>query len=245
MQPVQVQNPLSCTARAAEAVACRILVLISGSGTNLQALIDAFQSQTETAQIVAVISNRPQAFGLERARQAGIPARALDHHAYPDREHFDQALMAEIDSFQPDLVLLAGFMRILTPAFVEHYSGRLLNIHPSLLPKYKGLHTHQRALDAGDSEHGTTVHFVTAELDGGPLVIQARIPVLPGDSAEDLAARVQLQEHQLFPLVVHWFARGRLQLQDNRACLDGQPITADGLRLENFQTDMREYSDAL
>ena len=152
--------------------------------------------------------------------------------------------MAQIDSYQPDLVILAGFMRILTPGFVRHYSGRLLNIHPSLLPKHKGLHTHQRALEAGDREHGSTVHFVTEELDGGPLVVQARIPVDAGDTPQSLAERVQQQEHLIFPLAMHWFIQGRLRLIDNQACLDGEPIPVGGLRLDDFETDMRVQADA-
>ena len=152
--------------------------------------------------------------------------------------------MAQIDSYQPDLVILAGFMRILTPNFVRHYSGRLLNIHPSLLPKHKGLHTHQRALEAGDREHGSTVHFVTEELDGGPLVVQARIPVDAGDTPQSLAERVQQQEHLIFPLAMHWFIQGRLRLIDNQACLDGELIPVGGLRLDDFETDMRVQADA-
>lgn len=219
---------------------CRILVLISGSGTNLQALIDNLQSRPGEGQIVAVLSNRPDALGLERARKAGIPALALDNRDYPDRESYDRALIEEIDRFKPDLILLAGFMRILTERFVSHYHGFLLNIHPSLLPKYKGLHTHQRALDAGDSEHGSTVHFVTQELDGGPLVAQARISVLSDDTPASLASRVQQQEHHLYPLVMHWFIQGRLRLVDGRAFLDGQAVPPTGLRLEDFNHDMRE-----
>lgn len=219
---------------------CRILVLISGSGTNLQALIDSLQSRPNEGQIVAVISNRPAALGLERACKAGIPAHAVDNRDYPDRESYDQALIQQIDRFDPDLVLLAGFMRILSPAFVAHYHGLLLNIHPSLLPNYKGLHTHQRVLDAGDEEHGSTVHFVTEELDGGPLVLQTRVPVLPDDTPSSLAAQVQQQEHHLYPLVMDWFIHGRLRLVDGCARLDGQPIPPGGLRLEDYNNDMRE-----
>lgn len=224
----------------AETVTCRILVLISGSGTNLQALIDSLQAHPDKGQIVAVISNRPQALGLERARNAGLNALALDNRDYPDRESYDQALIEQIDRFRPDLILLAGFMRILTEQFVSHYRGFLLNIHPSLLPKYKGLHTHQRVLDSGDSEHGSTVHFVTQELDGGPLILQASIQVLSDDTPASLATRVQQQEHHLYPLVMHWFIQGRLRLVDDQACLDGQAIPPAGLRLEDFNNDMRE-----
>ncbi|KAA0695885.1 phosphoribosylglycinamide formyltransferase [Halopseudomonas laoshanensis] len=223
---------------------CRIVVLISGSGTNLQALIDELAGKTTSGQIVAAISNRPDVGGLERAARAGIATAVVNHQDFSDRDSFDAALIACIDSYQPDLVVLAGFMRILTPAFVTHFHGRLLNIHPSLLPKHKGLHTHQRALEAGDSEHGTTVHFVTAELDGGPVVIQASIPVLSEDTVASLAARVQQEEHLIYPLAMNWFIQGRLRLVDNQACLDGEPIPAGGLRLDDFETDMRVQPDA-
>ena len=155
----------------------RLCVLISGNGSNLQAMIDSIEAGQLQAEIVAVISNRPGVFGLERAVKAGIPAHCLDHKDFSDRNEFDAKLQSLIDSFSPDGVVLAGFMRILTPEFVEHFSGKLLNIHPSLLPKYKGLHTHQRAIDNGDKEHGVSVHFVTPELDGGPVIIQSRVPV--------------------------------------------------------------------
>lgn len=200
---------------------CRIVVLISGGGTNLQALID--QPPTN-AEIVAVISNRPEVRGLTRAEDAGITSRTVNHRNYPDRASFDRAMQAEIDGFEPDLVVLAGFMRILTPQFVRHYQGRLFNIHPSLLPRYPGLHTHERALEAGDREHGATVHFVTEELDGGPPVLQGRVPVLPDDTPETLAARVLTQEHRIYPRVVEWFCAGRLALADNTPALDGQPL---------------------
>ena len=162
---------------------CNVVVLISGSGSNLQALIDSVAHDGNPARIAAVISNRADAYGLQRAKQAGIATELLDHKQFDGREAFDAALIQAIDAHQPDLVVLAGFMRILTPGFVQHYAGRLLNIHPSLLPKYKGLHTHQRALEAGDSEHGCSVHFVTEELDGGPLVVQAVLPVMADDTA--------------------------------------------------------------
>ena len=199
-----------------------VIVLISGSGTNLQAIIDAAQ-QDLPIEINAVISNRPGAGGLQRAAEAGIVTRVLDHTHYADRESYDQALAELIDSFQPGLVVLAGFMRILTPGFVRHYRGRLLNIHPSLLPRYRGLHTHQRALDAGDSIHGVSVHFVTEELDGGPLVVQAQVPVEADDDAQTLAARVLKREHKLYPLAIRWFAEQRLKLdEDGHVSLDGQ-----------------------
>ncbi len=198
----------------------RVLVLISGSGSNLQALIDA--QADAPYRIVAVISNVADAFGLERARRAGIPAEVLSHRVYGDRAAYDQALGDLIDRYEPGLVVLAGFMRILTPDFVARYAGRMMNIHPSLLPKYRGLHTHQRALDAGESEHGASVHFVTDELDGGPVIVQARVLVQPGDDAQTLAVRVLTQEHRIYPSAVRWFAEGRLRLDaDGRPRLDG------------------------
>ena len=202
-----------------------VVVLISGSGTNLQALIDGQLAGTLPIDIRAVISNRADAFGLQRAQRAGLTAQVLNHRDFPTREAYDAELLALIDGFAPGLVVLAGFMRILTPAFVKHFHGRLFNIHPSLLPKFPGLRTHQRAIDAGEREHGATVHFVTEELDGGPAVLQARVPVLPGDDAETLAARVLEQEHRIYPLAVRWFAEGRLRLApDGRALLDGTPL---------------------
>ncbi|NIB41978.1 phosphoribosylglycinamide formyltransferase [Pseudomaricurvus alkylphenolicus] len=205
-----------------------IVVLISGSGTNLQALIDAHDRGELPANLSAVISNRPNAYGLERAAAAGIPTEVLDHTGFDSRELFDQALQREIDAYAPDLVILAGFMRILTEGFTQHYSGRMLNIHPSLLPKYQGLHTHQRALDAGDDCHGVTVHFVTAELDGGPNVVQAVVPVLPEDTAETLAKRVQVQEHVIYPLAARWFSEGRLRMAQGRSLLDGETLPDSG-----------------
>ncbi|MEO4047873.1 phosphoribosylglycinamide formyltransferase [Pseudomonas sp. CAU 1711] len=207
---------------------CNVVVLISGSGSNLQALIDSIAHDGNPARIAAVISNRADAYGLERARQAGIQTRVLEHKQFDGREAFDAALIETIDGFDPQLVVLAGFMRILTPGFVNHYSGRLLNIHPSLLPKYKGLHTHQRALEAGEREHGCSVHFVTEELDGGPLVVQAVVPVESGDTPESLAQRVHSQEHRIYPLALRWFAEGRLQLGDTGAQLDGTDLPATG-----------------
>lgn len=203
----------------------RVVVLVSGSGSNLQALIDA--QANHPYRIGAVISNVADAFGLQRASRAGIPAQVLDHREFQDRATFDQALAALIEQFDPQLVALAGFMRILTPEFVDHFAGRMMNIHPSLLPKFRGLHTHQRALDAGEREHGASVHFVTAELDGGPLIIQARVPVHPNDNHQTLADRVLTQEHRIYPAAVSLFAQGRLCLGDNgRPLLDGEPLTA-------------------
>lgn len=207
---------------------CDVVVLLSGTGSNLQALIDSTRTGDSPVRIAAVISNRSDAYGLQRARDAGIDTRSLDHKAFDGREAFDSALIELIDAFNPKLVVLAGFMRILSADFVRHYEGRLLNIHPSLLPKYKGMHTHQHALDAGDSEHGCSVHFVTEELDGGPLVVQAVVPVESGDSAQTLAQRVHTQEHRIYPLAVRWFAEGRLILGDQGALLDGQLLAASG-----------------
>ncbi len=208
----------------------RLVILLSGSGSNLQAFIEARARGELPATLAAVISNKPAAFGLTRAREAGIPTAVVEHHRFESREHFDAELMRVIDGFRPDLVILAGFMRILTPGFVRHYAGRLLNIHPSLLPKYPGLHTHARALEAGDREAGATVHFVTEELDGGPPVIQARVPILPGDTPETLATRVLSKEHIIYPLAVRWFAEGRLQLDTthHKVLLDDHALPASG-----------------
>lgn len=185
-----------------------IVILISGRGSNLQAILDA----KLPARIAAVISNKPDAGGLEFARQRGIPAQVVDHKQYPSRESFDQALMQTIDSHKPDLVVLAGFMRVLTEGFVQHYAGRMINIHPSLLPAFPGLNTHQKAIDAGVRIHGCTVHFVTPTVDHGPAIVQAAVPVNPGDTAQTLAARVLQQEHRIFPAAIRWFLDGRLSV---------------------------------
>ncbi len=202
----------------------RLTVLISGRGSNLQAILDQAASGELPAEVVAVISNQPGVYGLERARQAGVPALELDHRNFADRPAFEAALIEQMDRYQPDLVILAGFMRVLTTDFTEHYRGRLLNIHPSLLPKFRGLHTHERAIAAGETEHGATIHFVTAELDGGPVIVQARVPVLPGDDPDTLAARVLAQEHRLYPQAIRWFAQGRLKLDGKQVYFDGEPL---------------------
>jgi phosphoribosylglycinamide formyltransferase-1 len=207
---------------------CKLLILISGNGSNLQSFIDQCQSGEFPASICAVISNRPGAFGLKRAEKANIATRTIDHSLFDSRADFDQQLIEAIDEYSPDLVVLAGFMRILTPGFVKHYHGRLLNIHPSLLPKYPGLNTHQRAIDAGDCEAGATVHFVTEELDGGPAVIQAAVPVMTSDDADSLAIRIVEFEHKIYPESAKWFAQGRLKLEDNQAVLDGRVLAATG-----------------
>ena len=206
----------------------RLVVLLSGSGSNLQAFIDAVDNGKLEADIAAVISNNPGVRGLERAASANIPFEVLNHRDFSDRKDFDVALAERVTSYQPDLVILAGFMRILTPEFVNRFAGRLLNIHPSLLPKYPGLHTHQRAITAGDSEAGATVHFVTTELDGGPAILQATVPVLAGDTAESLAARVLIQEHQIYPLAAQWFCTGRLKLKGPDVLLDGETLPVSG-----------------
>lgn len=182
-----------------------IVVLVSGSGSNLQAIIDAANDDLPV-EIRAVISNRADAYGLERAKQAGIKTVVIDHTRYDGRAAFDAELQRIIDQYQPELVVLAGFMRILTDEFVNHYAGRMINIHPSLLPRYKGTNTHARAIEAGDTEAGCSVHLVTAELDSGPVLLQARVPILEGDTAESLAARVLEQEHRIYPEAIRQFA---------------------------------------
>jgi phosphoribosylglycinamide formyltransferase-1 len=199
-----------------------LVALISGRGSNLRAIIDAADPLVE---ICGVISNRPQAAGLIYAQQAGIATMVIDHTLFKTRRDFDIALQTGIEQYQPQLVILAGFMRILSPELIAHYRGRILNIHPALLPAFKGLHTHRRALESGVKEHGASVHFVTEDLDAGPVIIQARVPVLPDDNEDSLAARVLQQEHRIYPQAIHWFAEGRLQLQDQVALLDGKPLT--------------------
>ncbi|MFA7618996.1 MAG: phosphoribosylglycinamide formyltransferase [Thiohalomonadaceae bacterium] len=201
-----------------------IVVLVSGSGSNLQAILDA-AARDLLVDVRAVISNRADCLGLERARRAGIPDVFVDPKAYAHRAAYDAALADVIDGFSPGLVVLAGFMRILSDDFVRHYQGRLIYIHPSLLPKYRGLDTHARCLAAGDREHGATVHFVIPELDAGPIILQARVPVLPGDTADTLAARVLEHEHQIYPQAIRWFAEGRLALRNGMAQLDQEPIS--------------------
>lgn len=206
----------------------RIVVLISGSGTNMQAIVEACQQQRIDGEVVGVISNKADVGGLEKAAAAGIATAVLSHKDYDTREAYDAELQQLIDGFKPDVLVLAGFMRILTAAFTQHYHGRMLNIHPSLLPKYRGINTHQRALDNGDKEHGVSVHFVTEELDGGPVILQARVPVFEGDSASDLQQRVHSQEHRIYPLVVQWLCSGRLKLTDKGAELDSALLGPQG-----------------
>jgi phosphoribosylglycinamide formyltransferase-1 len=197
-----------------------IVILISGRGSNMEAVVRAAQAEQWPARIAAVISNKADAKGLEFAASHGIPTAVVAHKEYPSREAFDAALQEVIDSYQPDLVVLAGFMRILTPGFVEHYTGRMLNIHPSLLPHFPGLHTHEQALAAGHERHGATVHFVTADLDHGPMVDQASVPVMPGDTPELLASRVLEQEHVLYPRAIRWFIEDRLRIEDGKVHVD-------------------------
>ncbi|MFP5440180.1 MAG: phosphoribosylglycinamide formyltransferase [Gammaproteobacteria bacterium] len=213
------------SAAPARAAPFRLVVLVSGNGSNLQAFIDRVADGSLPATIAAVVSNKPDVHALERARRAGIDTAVVDHRAYASRDAFDRALAARIDAYRPDLVILAGFMRILTPAFVHHYAGRLLNVHPSLLPKFTGMDTHARAIAAGETEHGCSVHFVTEELDGGPVVAQACVPVHPDDTPDTLRARVQHAEHRLYPLVAGWLASGRLRLAAHGVTLDGAPLT--------------------
>lgn len=210
----------------------RFVVLISGNGSNLQALIDACASGRIKGQLVGVLSNKAEAYGLVRAKQAGIPTQVLSNADFASREAYDAALIAALQCWQPDLLVMAGFMRILTPAFVQHFAGRMLNIHPSLLPKYQGVKTHARAIAAGDSEHGASVHFITEELDGGPVVLQAKVPIFDDDSVDELAERVLTQEHQIYPLVINWFCLGRLKMENNQAWLDNHCLPATGYASE-------------
>ena len=228
MSPSQLTATQPGSTTPTDARGCRVVVLISGNGSNLQAIID--HSDAGGYQLCAVISNRADAFGLQRAADAGIATRLLDHRGFASREAFDAQLMHEIDGFQPDLVVLAGFMRILSSGFVLHYAGRLLNIHPSLLPAYKGTQTHQRVLDAGESRHGASVHFVTPELDGGPVIRQAMIDVHADDNKDTLAQRVAIEEHKIYPEVISWFAHGRLQLDADGVLLDRQRLPAAGVQ---------------
>jgi phosphoribosylglycinamide formyltransferase-1 len=208
-----------------------LVVLISGYGSNLQAILDAAGAGAMPVRVKAVVSNRPDARGLDRARRAGVPAISVETESGQTRAAYDAALQAAIEPHDPDLIALAGFMRILTPAFVNAWAGRMLNIHPSLLPRYRGLHTHRRALEAGDDWHGASIHYVTEELDGGPVVRQVRVPVRPGDDEARLAARVQREEHRIYPEVIGWVASGRLAWRSGRPWLDGRvmdgPVVSD------------------
>jgi len=214
-----------------------IAVLISGKGSNLQALIDYSQGNPHCHyQIAIVIANRPDAYGLQRAKQAGIPALCIDHTHYDDRKSFEQALIEQLQKHKVQLVVLAGFMRILSPLFVTHYLGRLLNIHPSLLPKYPGLNTHQRALEAGDSLHGLSIHFVTQELDGGPVIFQAETPIEPDDTSETLQHKVHQLEHQSYPLVTDCVARKILTYQNGQPFFQQKPLLQPLKHLKQCKT---------
>jgi phosphoribosylglycinamide formyltransferase-1 len=205
-----------------------IVVLVSGNGSNLQAIIDACNSQISGGRVTAVFSNKANVFALERAEKAGSAAHFLDPKAFDTRDAFDQELMKQIDEYQPDVIVLAGYMRILSSEFVRHYMGRMINIHPSLLPKYPGLNTYQRAIHAGDEEHGTSVHFVTEQLDGGPVILQAKVPIFDEDTVEKLTERVQTQEHKIYPMVVKWLVEERLEMKNGKAFLDGEQLGMHG-----------------
>lgn len=217
----------------------RVVVLISGGGRNLQALLDAGADGRLGARIVSVISNRADAYGLERARQAGVPAEVLPHTGFPSREDFDAALAEAIERHQPDIVVMAGFMRVVGAAFVRRFLGRMINIHPSLLPRHPGLKTHQKVVEAGDREHGATVHYVTEELDGGPAIVQGQFSVTPQDTAEALAERVMKDiELKIYPQAVAWMARGSVTLRDGQACFDGTPL-ASPRGLDDLEREFR------
>jgi len=201
---------------------CRTAILISGSGTNLQAFIDAVAAGDLDLDLCVVFSNTTDAYGLKRAEEAGIPTASIKHGDFADRESFDSAVIEELDRYEPDLLILAGFMRILSPAFVKHYEGKILNIHPALLPKYPGLNTHQRALDAGDEWHGSTVHFVTEELDGGPRILQGRLRVDATASADELQTRVQAIEHKIYPEAAGLVGAGQVEFKDDNAWVEGK-----------------------
>lgn len=205
-----------------------LCVLISGNGSNLQAIIDRIEAGRLNAKIGCVISNQPDAYGLQRAAQAGIDNHCLNHRDFDSREAYDDALAGLLRQYAPDCVVLAGFMRILTEGLVNDFSGKLVNVHPSLLPKYKGLNTHQRAIDNGDEVHGVSVHYVTPELDGGPVIVQSRVPVFSDDSVSELASRVQEQERQIYPLVLEWICNDRLHMKDNKAVLDNEELPPTG-----------------
>lgn len=206
----------------------KIVVLVSGNGSNLQTIIDACKTRITQGKIIAVFSNKANVYALERAKKAGADAHFLDPKLYPSRDAYDLALMEAVAHYEPDLVVLAGYMRMLNSEFVRCFLGKMINIHPSLLPKYPGLNTYQRAIHAGDEEHGTSVHFVTEQLDGGPVILQAKVPILETDTVESLTKRVQEQEYVIYPLVVQWFIEGRLAMVDGVAYFDDQPLGIHG-----------------
>lgn len=210
----------------------KIVVLISGHGMNLQAMIDACKSSYINAKIVGVFSNQSDAFGLQRAKSAGIFHRTFLRSDYADNLAMDRHIADEIDNLGADLIVLAGYMKILSPEFTQHFAGKILNIHPSLLPKYSGLHTYQRAMEAGETEHGMTIHFVNEKIDGGAIVLQAKVPISPEDNITDIEDRVKEQEIRFYPLVIKWFVEGRLRLIDNHAYLDGNRLPPQGYAID-------------
>ncbi|MGI9275959.1 MAG: phosphoribosylglycinamide formyltransferase [Endozoicomonas sp.] len=213
----------------------RVVVLLSGNGSTLQAILD--QQPGFHYEVVGVFSNRPGVEGLNRADRAGIPTRCIDHQQFPDRASFDQAMMLEIEQLQPDLLVLAGYMRILTTTFVERFQGKMINTHPSLLPKHKGMNTHRAALESGDSHHGATVHFVTEELDSGGAILQASLTIHPDDSAESLEQRVKTMEQVIYPVAIDWCVTGRITIEDSGVYLDNQPLTPQGYLLEEHNLE--------
>lgn len=214
-----------------------LVVLISGNGSNLQAILDAIQAKQLNASVALVISNKKDAKGLARAESIGVPTQVIDHTLYSSREAFDEAMLAALQPLQPSLVVLAGFMRILSAKFVRTLNGRLINIHPSLLPLYKGTQTHRRALEAQDKKHGCSIHFVTEELDGGPVIAQSEVPVYPNDTEESLAARVQKEEHSLYPLCIQLISEKKLALVNGKPVLEKQSLTAGGIKFRQSNYD--------
>ncbi len=210
----------------------KIVILISGSGTNLQAIIEACENKMINGQIVAVISNKANAYGLERAKNANIPTALFERKHYPNNLAMDLAIGDFITDIKADLIVLAGYMKILTAEFTQRFAGKILNIHPSLLPKFRGLNTYQQALEAGETEHGTSVHFVNEKVDGGAVILQAKVPIFPDDSIEDIQQRVKTQELQIYPLVVKWFVDDRLKEIDGQAYLDGQLLSPQGYAID-------------
>ncbi|MGX3020237.1 phosphoribosylglycinamide formyltransferase [Ursidibacter sp. B-7004-1] len=209
-----------------------IVVLISGNGSNLQAIIDATTSGYIHGKIVAVISNKPTAYGLARAEKVNIPTFVFSRKQFTDNLAMDTAIAEKIEQLNADLIVLAGYMKILTPEFTQRFTGKIINIHPSLLPKYAGLNTHQRAMDAGDTEHGMTIHFVNEEVDGGAIILQAKVPIYPDDVLDDVIERVYEQEHRCYPLVIEWFCSNRLYLENGKAYLDKQELAPHGYAFE-------------
>ena len=222
------------------AMGFKTAILSSGSVTNLQAFIDRVATGALDIELSVVLSNKADAFGLERAKKAGIPTVCIAHEQFRDRASFDHAMAEKLDEWQPDLLVLAGFMRILSAGFVERYAGKILNVHPALLPAYPGLNTHQRVLDAGDKWHGSTVHFVTEELDGGPRILQGRLPVLAGESAAELEKRVQTVEHQIYPEAAGWVGEGRVEYRNGKTWIDG--VSTDEPIIQTYDADGRKLS---